>query len=657
MSKTYGVVKDTSLPLSQIRDQNSESIISSILDIQKHAVTRENWLKSLECLYLAGDSEEPSGKRRRMSNGSVAAGETQLLRRRYLDPVSDTEGGRNYVAVSYTWQASEEEEDAEEDTVGRYLIESRRTGEPALTSDVRNVVWDRVLNYAEHVDCEDIWIDRECVDQEDEAEQEAAIQSMHLVYSLSRKPIALLTRAIETVEELDLLTNLMCGEVSTEDEPATLDLINDITSNLWWTRAWTFQEDYKASTRMMLLIPHHRGLEIPKQSARDYRGHPRLGDVDGEVCIKSIDFRKRATEFCLSYREKSENKDTCDRILKTAAKYNVLLSEESSPTGLRSVSRSMSPTILSDIAARGITLESDRLAIAANCSGYSTRLDTNSLNCDSSSLSLSILALYLLNGEIIENNPKQPNRGTLGDNIFEYLTKQSLSSFRPPIDEGLTFIKSCRFVDPKLTAEGTKTKGHLWRLGKVIRSEPLKQMKFCTLTPISRFATDLQYRKYGAAYSDLAYLLLQLTYEYMPVPTEDKHRLRLWEWKEWMANEVEDALEEGKVLRLGCLVHPRYENGESPYRAVFVSDKDDDWDESVPSYVFTSTRPAKKNALGDIHKHVSLEVDVEWPREQSAGRSALPPKLYIKRWLNGLCFFQGSPQRSVLFPWPSALLE
>ncbi|KAI1083330.1 hypothetical protein F5B20DRAFT_460499 [Whalleya microplaca] len=649
MSKNYAVVQDTALPLGQVRDQSKSSLVNSVLEIQRHAVTRDNWLRSLECLYLAADLEEPSGKRRRVANGSVASASPEVLRRRYLDPVSDAENGRDYVAVSYTWQPSEEEGETEEE-VGSYRIESRKTGEPALPSDVRDGVWERVLNYACHVGCENIWIDRECVDQADEAEQEAAIQSMHLVYSLSKRPVALLTRAIETVEELDLLINILCGSVTTEDEKPALTLLNDITSNLWWTRAWTFQEDYRASTRMTLLIPHCRTLERRKRAARDFSDRPLFGGVEGEICIKSMDFKKQATEFCLSYHKRSEHKDICDKILNAAAQYNVLLKEEYSP-GLHSISRSMTPTIFADIGSRGITSESDRLAIAANCCEYTTRLDTTSLNSSGSSLSISMLALYLLNGEILENDPKKHNRGTLNDTILTYLSKQSLSSFRSPIDEELTFIKSCRFVEPQLTPKGIQTRGHLWKLCHVIRDKPMKRQKYNTLTPLETLATKLQYNRGGPSYTELAIEIM--TWVHGSPPTTSKGRRRPWDWRHWMASEVEQALLDGKALRLGCVVHPKYGTEQSSHRAVFVGDSADDWkDESLVSYVFTSSRPPR-NILGNIQKHVSLEVAVEWPEPES--RSL--PKLTIKRWLNGLCFFEGLPQRPVLFPWPTALLQ
>ncbi len=87
----------------------------------------------------------------------------------------------------------------------------------------------------------------------------------------------------------------------------------------------------------------------------------------------------------------------------------------------------MSPTIFSDISRRGITEPADQLAIAANCCSYSMRLDTEVLKRGNKSLSLSMLALFLLNGEIIDNDcgaVKLP--GALSETTLGFLRKQVL---------------------------------------------------------------------------------------------------------------------------------------------------------------------------------------------------------------------------------------
>jgi hypothetical protein len=175
-----------------------------------------------------------------------------------------------------------------------------------------------------------------------------------------------------------------------------------------------------------------------------------------------------------------------------------------------------------------------------------------------------------------------------------------------------------------------------------------------------------------------------------------------------MAEEVEAALLEGKALRLASLVDPEKPYEYSPYTAVFVGDGPDDWfdeeyeddvavvatreksgtveDErargSKETYAFTSAWFPEQapRPVGDIPRHVSLEVDVEWPDEESEdsneksgqenaekktrerhGRGHAQadndlPKLYTRRWLNGLCYWTGCPLQPVLFPWPADLL-
>lgn len=67
----------------------------------------------------------------------------------------------------------------------------------------------RVTKYVEYCDCRHFWIDKECINQEDRQEKELAIQSMDLVYSRSDYPVALLSVRIESIEDLNLLVELL----------------------------------------------------------------------------------------------------------------------------------------------------------------------------------------------------------------------------------------------------------------------------------------------------------------------------------------------------------------------------------------------------------------------------------------------------------------
>ncbi|KAM0083783.1 hypothetical protein ACKRZS_003985 [Fusarium odoratissimum] len=138
-----------------------------------------------------------------------------------------------------------------------------------------------------------------------------------------------------------------------------------------------------------------------------------------------------------------------------------------------------------------------------------------------------------------------------------------------------------------------------------------------------------------------------------------------------MAGKVEEAIMMGNLLHTAKLL------GSGPLGvAVFVgqaedTDTDCDSDGSSEmdsemstdsddhdqdSYVFTSFDSAQFDRggfdLNDLDKHVSLEVDCD---SGISGRRI--PGLYTKRWIHGLCCYQGRPPRPVIFPWPASLKD
>lgn len=73
-------------------------------------------------------------------------------------------------------------------------------------------------------------------------------------------------------------------------------LIEYILSDLWWTRAWTYHEEYCASIKMHLLIPHYP--DVVKSQKYPF------GDVPGEVKVHAVSFREQVTRFCLTHMRK-----------------------------------------------------------------------------------------------------------------------------------------------------------------------------------------------------------------------------------------------------------------------------------------------------------------------------------------------------------------
>ncbi|MCJ1426498.1 hypothetical protein MMC29_004401 [Sticta canariensis] len=504
-----------------------------------------------------------------------------ILEKRRVDLFSGS-----YIALSYTWDASEDE-DA---TLGAYSVKVRPSARPVV-SKVRNVILDRAIAYMKYVQCKNLWIDRECIRQDQSPEQELAIQSMDLVYSRSRFSMALLSVRINNSRELYLLTRLLRGEFtaysSIQDAPCSneveelLMLLNRIVSNRWWSRTWTFQVDYRASIFMKLLLRHAPMLERQKRSARKCSGENLFGILEGEICISSADFRTECSELCTAYQKQTSNPEArqiCRRIIERAPKYTVLL-RNTNEHDERIIQNSMSPMIFANIGAREIKKDSDRLAIAANCCIYPVRLHTEDLRKTDCSLSLAMLALYLFNGEIIIND----NRGykPLDLNLYDILKQESLKDFMPPFGNELTFAKDCRFVDVELSHSGVETVGHVWKLGDTVWTDTLSGCRLpydyegCFLSREERRTRKkliqiLRCRRLAARCKRL--IGKHETYLRQDLKNELSSFSKVY--KGTMAGEIVDAMEKRKTFRLASLVN-RFQQEQSGWRYNFTDELED----------------------------------------------------------------------------------
>ncbi|KIW97349.1 uncharacterized protein Z519_02741 [Cladophialophora bantiana CBS 173.52] len=657
--------EDVDISLRRIRQEIDRPIYAALLEIQKHNTMEQKspeWVEQLECLYVKSDNRLHR-QRGRYSQSNSPQSSKPLLGRKCIDTLST----RSYIAVSYIWNPAP----GEDTKTGGYIVElrdhSHRSSRRSTT--VRDVVWDRVTKFATYIDCPYFWVDQECIDQEDEDEKEIAIQSMDLVYSRSQHPIALLSAArIVSGEQLDLLAEILSGSFIGGDENTAaqelrlnpcmigmvekaLDLLDLVTSDKWWNRAWPFQEDYRASTRMTLLIPHDPSLEARK---RDTEGLL-FGVLEGELCVNSANFRQEASQLCLAYmnqrRRQGRLEEAVKRVLQRAGKYTVTLQDLRAEDSMYAVRRSMSPSIFADVGAREAGRCVDRLAIVANCCAYSVRLRTKTLQDGNYSLSLALLTLYLLNGEILMNSGS--SAAPLDNTIFDFLKAQSLDSFSPPTDhQQLTFIKSCRLIRVRLANEGIRTRGHLWELGPTVRVRRRRRGVSWQFDSNSGLTGRQRWRLYQLVqelrdpWNRKQYEAEDLSASLEEFLDRDEDGSGVDElsfsrrFQTWMAAEVASAMwDERKILRLGRLVEGPGDN-QSEYTGIFIYDADR---ASSGQYIFTASWDGEEV---EIDKHVSLEVEFR-------GRSRSDrPLLHAKRWVNGLIFFRNHRRQDFVFAWP-----
>ncbi|KID60933.1 hypothetical protein MBR_10269, partial [Metarhizium brunneum ARSEF 3297] len=264
--------------------------------------------------------------------------------------------------------------------------------------------------------------------------------------------------------------------------------------------------------------------------------------------------------------------------------------------------------------------------------------------------------MCLLNGEILDNN-SDTLRPVAGLTASSFLQEYLFDEFSAPKDEPryLTFNKGCRLSGVELTAGGISAKGHLWKLGRVIDT--------ADVFSVDRSRRDRSYdRERRNCLLDLIdylceqghILLADHLIRHLDVDANAHAGEGYGSFADihlyGMASHVVAAIKAGRKLILGCIWDPK--NKYQPHRAVFVLPRKDDRCRR-PKFVFTSAWPrhpgSETHDANDLDRHVSLGVDLDAYLVDGT------PRLRVRNWLLGMCFFRKCECIDVVFPWPRAL--
>ncbi|MCJ1437629.1 hypothetical protein MMC27_007016 [Xylographa pallens] len=586
-----------------------------------------------------------------------------------------------YIAISCPWSLPGR------DTVsGRYRFAPEQPPGVIMPPDV---VLDRILNFKAcnpdylHTP---FWIDKACINQDASDEKEMAMHSMDLVYQYSGRKVVLdgqerwvgcslglLFVEIKTVAELTMLRRLLDSKfaeyidneprllVPVEEAVSVLDLIEKILNDSWWHRAWIFQEEFLASRHMILLVPctlDRTGL------FENENGVDLFGKTAGEIEVRPLNFRTEVTNFCLAlYRHVDKaGQDRCSEILKYARRYSFLYRSKYA-AGPSSVIKAMSPAILEDIGTRGITVPSDILAITANCCRYISRLNSHVLNDINESLSIAVLTLFVMNGEILRHDVQR--EAILKQTVFECLCTAKIR-VHPPVPAGeLIFIKMCRFPAVTMRASGLMVRGVLSRLDKKIKvkvSPPdqdlywkanhvtqmntLNEAERRLLNALAKHLHDLQ-RTTGQGGDALHTKVIEFLKEHEAEKAAGRtpqywslHHIQVM-----MAKAVCQAIAEGRELWLSRLHVPRK---WTPWLGIFLPD--DTFD--VPGNVsFAFTARETNHELKD--RGAKLARKNAWVTSLEVGFDPATEQVLPKKWMNGLYFFNNKEHlRDWVIPWP-----
>lgn len=639
---------DTKCSLSTLRAQAGKPLRDIILEIHKRQWKPNDksfeFLENLRC-FLPSERLPQGGR-----------GRSEEIWLRQCSRVD------NYVALSYSWTPSY----GEDITTGRYQLLGKTVG-------VRNVVLDRTIRFIRYK-CGSrgmipFWIDQISIDQEDTPKKEKYMQSMDLVYQRCAFAVGYLWVEIKTQLQVDHLSSLLGGHIVGEtggpqpvlkegiDEQTwyeVLDLLVQITDDQWWSRAWIFQEDYLAGTKMWLLIRHAPGIVKPRAG--------KLGTLSGELVVQSTRLRKYATLFCLALLDLDRGSlvmNACQRVLQRAGKYTILhkYGRRGQPT--------MTVRVFTDLSKRDITVPSDMLAIAANVCGYDARILVTK-NTAETSLSLGILTLCMSNGEIISDD--EGGMACYG-NILDFLRNRAIRINAPLQDGALTFLKHSRLTVRHLSVTGIHTEEILWKLSDPIHPRCLRHCSH--VTPENRSQRDLYQNGLSRYQRSRLFDLLRVLAQRNKLHKRLVEDLEIYlavhdrparrdDWPprfvmDVMAASVVDAMDTGKYLQVARLVRDSVGAHDSRYRAVFVRDRNE-IKRSGPTHAFTSWARTKEQIQEDVKrktlaKYVSMEVSLN-ENEQRQVRI-----LKSRGWMNGICFFGGEIKSSFVFAWPESLCK
>ena len=476
---------DTHLDFHQIHDGNGEKFIEQLLEISKHTVSGDaaaEWANNLRFIAVPKELSLGSANERKTaeilvkkedekgpSHSTIGVGlncvcdkwpKFPLQELPYLT-LTDTGAVKNcnhHVAVSYCWshgakgrgssQSVQPLEVRVKEHQLRPLKRQRLDQTPlgniekapydVMTSNgmrkgrVPRDVMDRALRYAANKGLSFIWIDQECIEQDNPVEKELAIQSMHLVYRRSEYPLGLLTARLlhqQHIEALKFAVRYSYEELVLHDaDPRTesflempesrsmpnlaaiesfirsfAEVLKIMARDRWLTRGWIMQEMVLAGEKMVFSLPCEPRLVKPDWG----------GDVEGELHL-TLDQLVPIFDDVLSSDAKATEFDKIIAGMK--GRQSIGYAFHASYRKLRHITLGTNADgnhhmwgnyrVCNPLAAvlflegRTNSRYGDRIAIVANLCDYAVRLNTTELNELGFGYSTCLFALMLLNGDI-----------------------------------------------------------------------------------------------------------------------------------------------------------------------------------------------------------------------------------------------------------------
>ncbi|RII19114.1 hypothetical protein CUC08_Gglean001777 [Alternaria sp. MG1] len=307
--------------------------------------------------------------------------------------------GQEYISVSYTWAHSQEIDPST--PIPDYRIKDQATPDaPFRSINCPTMVFHRAWCFARARNIPYIWIDQECIYQENAEDKERHLQIMDRIYKKSKWTVAILSTEIPDT----MLSALALVPLNNRQEwyrgpyfenwPAdvelkplyvnfyvdflnnTTNILSSVLSDPWFTRAWTFQERHCASA-CVLLAPTGNKSEAVAQLPLDWFGN------DVSLTYRSL---REISRYHRHLNDPGNPGDALDRIRLYSLLYE---SDQSEPTSY--------DILFYMLEGCDNLICSDRLTIFANACGFRYKLNSTLLNDAEYSYSTCMIALMMAN--------------------------------------------------------------------------------------------------------------------------------------------------------------------------------------------------------------------------------------------------------------------
>ncbi|KAF3927935.1 hypothetical protein ABW20_dc0107924 [Dactylellina cionopaga] len=394
------------------------------------------------------------------------------------DSTNDFTCREHYIAVSYCWKSQKggQQEDK------RFKIRTQNTLHKGIAP--REIV-ERAIKFAANVGARFIWIDQECIKQDNIEDQELGIHSMDLVYKQSNWPLALMDTVFTDASHILALQQAykrgeayltgksqLHSPVTQEELLAVTDAMHLLSQDRWLTRAWILQESILSGAIMSFLCR-----SSVENSGGMFAGP--LGEL--KFNMQELKFLKGSVAAYLQFSTipgmfPEPQGDSNKYLYELQAASNGFITRIT--MGERRWGSSHAFTALAAFNLLEGYINSrvaDRLAILANLCDYQIRLDTTVLTSLGYGFATCFLALSLLNGDIsLLQFWSELNLNTLPYELKKYRVVESMKetgsflnfptswdtfSWLPDLGTCLSSENEYNFVNLTVQAKGTTADG------------------------------------------------------------------------------------------------------------------------------------------------------------------------------------------------------